>query len=206
MEHITLEATLEPEIAALRPTARRRYWVRQVLNAAMLPAFAALLLLSQTFDLTFFLVACAIGGLNFVIAMGQRKPVLAGHRDALVPLVLGLDGGRRRIVRRAVRTAKPSADPVLQYVELLEARRLSLQYRTSVWSLGIALLALGVLVAAHLADGDSATVALLAALSVCAVVAGAWSMIAARGAMRYLERLGYDPRTMTHRDDVDTSI
>ena len=128
-----------------------------------------------------------------------------GHIPRSRPLVLGLDFGRRRIVRRAVRTANPSADPVLQYVELTEARRLALQYKTSVWALGVSLVVLFILAAVYFADGNSATVFVLAALAVFAVIAGTWSMLTSRGAQRYLERLGYDPRTLLPRGDSTPS-
>ena len=206
MEHIAPEGSIAAQIDDLSPAARRRYWLRQVLNAAVLPGFAAVLVLTQTFDLTFFVVACLIGALNFFMAMSQRRPILGGHRDGLVPLVLGLDFRRRRTVRRAVRTANPSADPVLQYVELTEARRLALQYKTSVWALGVSLVVLLILAAVHFADGNSATVFVLAALAVFAVVAGTWSMLSSRGAQRYLERLGYGPQSLLPRDEPSSAL
>lgn len=206
VEHIAPEGSIAAQIDDLRPAARRRYWLRQVLNAAVLPGFAAVLVLTQTFDLTFFVVACLIGALNFFMAMSQRRPILGGHRDGLVPLVLGLDFRRRRTVRRAVRTANPSVDPVLQYVELTEARRLALQYKTSVWALGVSLVVLLILAAVHFADGSNATVFVLAALAVFAVVAGTWSMLSSRGAQRYLERLGYDPQSLLPRDEPSSAL
>ena len=140
--------------------------------------------------------ACVMSG---AVVAPQRRRTLAGTSDDTVALPLGLDRKRRSVVMRAVRTAAPSADPRLQYVELSEARRRASQVQTAIWGVPIVIVVAALLAGANLHYGDVPTSAFIAVVGLITVGVAAREALIARGAVRYLERVGYDPVTLRPR-------